>query len=138
MGKVADILEARGALDEALRIRREEQLPVYERLGDVRSRAVTLYKIAGALFEAEGLDDARASEIHAAASEAFAIARRLKLADGVAHMGTLLARILGRAGRITEALQILDEAEAAFATLGDAAGVAQVKESRKALTKSAG
>jgi hypothetical protein len=41
MGKVADILEARGQLDEARRIRREEELPVYDRLGDVRSKAVT-------------------------------------------------------------------------------------------------
>src|SRR3712207_7252637 len=39
-GKIADILQARGELDEALRIRREEELPVYERLGDVRSAAV--------------------------------------------------------------------------------------------------
>ena len=29
-----------GELDEALRIRREEQLPVYEKLGDVRSLLV--------------------------------------------------------------------------------------------------
>ncbi|MGC8470153.1 MAG: hypothetical protein ACP5NI_09645, partial [Acetobacteraceae bacterium] len=34
-GRIADILQARGQLDEALRIRREEQLPVYDRLGDV-------------------------------------------------------------------------------------------------------
>ena len=40
MGKIADILQARGDLDEALRIRREEELPVYERLGDVRSLLV--------------------------------------------------------------------------------------------------
>src|SRR5262249_41509144 len=37
LGQVADILQARGELDEALRIRREEELPVYERLGDVFS-----------------------------------------------------------------------------------------------------
>jgi len=42
MGQIADILQARGEVDEALRIRREEELPVYERLGDVRSRAVTM------------------------------------------------------------------------------------------------
>ncbi|WP_200883693.1 hypothetical protein [Archangium violaceum] len=40
MGKVADILQARGEMEEALRIRREEELPVYERLGDVRSLLV--------------------------------------------------------------------------------------------------
>ncbi|MBI5094924.1 MAG: metallophosphoesterase, partial [Candidatus Hydrogenedentes bacterium] len=43
---IADILAARGDLDEALRIREEEELPVYEKLGDVRSRAVTMGQIA--------------------------------------------------------------------------------------------
>ncbi|MFO1118684.1 MAG: hypothetical protein U1E38_00620 [Rhodospirillales bacterium] len=36
-GKIADILQARGQLDDALRIYQEEELPVYERLGDVRA-----------------------------------------------------------------------------------------------------
>jgi len=31
--------ESRGELDEALRIRKEEELPVFERLGDVRARS---------------------------------------------------------------------------------------------------
>jgi hypothetical protein len=53
MGQVADILESRGQLDEALRIRRDEQLPVYERLGDVRERAVTMGKVAD-ILEARG------------------------------------------------------------------------------------
>ncbi|MCL4235024.1 MAG: CHAT domain-containing protein [Deltaproteobacteria bacterium] len=58
MGKIADILQSRGELDEALRIRREEQLPVYERLGDVRSRAVTMGKIADILQRRGELDEA--------------------------------------------------------------------------------
>ncbi len=58
MGKIADILQARGELDEALRIRREEQLPVYERLGDVRSKAVTMGKIADILQARGELDEA--------------------------------------------------------------------------------
>jgi hypothetical protein len=45
MGKVADILKARGELDEALRIPKQEELPVYEKLGDVRASAVTIGKI---------------------------------------------------------------------------------------------
>ena len=49
MGKIADVLQARGELDEALRIRREEELPVFERLGDVRARAVTMGRIADVL-----------------------------------------------------------------------------------------
>ncbi|EXI93012.1 MAG: putative ATPase [Candidatus Accumulibacter sp. BA-94] len=57
------MLQARGQLDEALRIYREEQLPVYERLGDVRSRAVTQRavtqgKIADVLQARGQLDEA--------------------------------------------------------------------------------
>jgi tetratricopeptide (TPR) repeat protein len=46
MGSIADIAEGRGDYDEALRIRREVALPVFERLGDIRSAAVTWGKIA--------------------------------------------------------------------------------------------
>ncbi len=52
------MLQARGELDEALRIRREEELPVYERLGDVRSKAVTQGKIADVLQARGELDEA--------------------------------------------------------------------------------
>jgi hypothetical protein len=63
LGQMADIYQARGELDEALRIRREEQLPVFERLGDVRSRAVTRAKLGDALLargRPEDRDDALA------------------------------------------------------------------------------
>ena len=56
MGKIADVLQARGQLDEALRIRQEEELPVYERLGDVRSKAITMGKIAD-ILQAQGQGD---------------------------------------------------------------------------------
>jgi predicted Fe-Mo cluster-binding NifX family protein len=42
LGAHADRLVIRGDLDEALRILREEQLPAYERLGDVHARALTM------------------------------------------------------------------------------------------------
>ncbi|MGW1966620.1 CHAT domain-containing protein, partial [Streptomyces sp. NPDC001935] len=45
-GKIADIHQQRGEVDEALRIHREVELPVYERIGDTRSTAVTWGKIA--------------------------------------------------------------------------------------------
>ena len=57
-GRLADILFHRGELDEALRIRQQEELPVYERLGDVRSRAVTLGQVADILFARGDLDEA--------------------------------------------------------------------------------
>ena len=55
-GLIADILQARGQLDEALKIRNEEQLPVYERLGDVHARALTMGRIAGILQARGDLD----------------------------------------------------------------------------------
>ena len=60
MGKTADALEIRGDLDEALRIRSEDELPIYERLGDARERAVALGKIAGILRTKGKLDAALA------------------------------------------------------------------------------
>ena len=50
MGKIADILMTRGQLDDALKIRQEEQLPVFEQLGDVRERAATMAWIAHILW----------------------------------------------------------------------------------------
>jgi hypothetical protein len=46
MGTIAGIAQQRGEYEEALRIRREVQLPAYERLGDTRETAVTWGKIA--------------------------------------------------------------------------------------------
>jgi phosphopentomutase len=56
MGRIADVLQARGQLDEALRIRQEEELPVYERLGDVRAKAITMGKISD-ILQAQGQGD---------------------------------------------------------------------------------
>ena len=47
----------RGDLDEALRIRTEEEIPIYERLGDARSLAIAKGRIAG-ILEARGDLDA--------------------------------------------------------------------------------
>ncbi len=57
-GQIADVLQQRGQTDEALRIRREEELPVYERLGDVHAKAVTLGKIANVLKKRGQTDEA--------------------------------------------------------------------------------
>jgi len=58
LGLIADIHEARGELDEAMRIRLDEVLPVFERLGEVRERAVTLGKIADIHMARGELDEA--------------------------------------------------------------------------------
>ncbi|MCP6014502.1 hypothetical protein NL362_28520, partial [Klebsiella pneumoniae] len=48
----------RGELDEALRIHRNELLPVFGRLGDMRERAVVLGRIADILQVRGELDEA--------------------------------------------------------------------------------
>ena len=67
MSKIADILQARGQLDQALRIRKEEVLPVVERLGDVREKAITQWKIGLQLLDGGGAAKADAAPWLAAA-----------------------------------------------------------------------
>jgi tetratricopeptide (TPR) repeat protein len=58
LDRVADVLKLRGHLDEALRMLKEESLPVHERLGDVRGRALALGQIAD-IYQFRGdLDEA--------------------------------------------------------------------------------
>jgi tetratricopeptide (TPR) repeat protein len=57
MGKIADILQARGQLDEALRIY-QENIPIREQLKDVRGKAVIQGKIADILQARGQLDEA--------------------------------------------------------------------------------
>jgi tetratricopeptide (TPR) repeat protein len=56
-GAIADMLFSRGELDEALRIRQEDELPAYERLGDTRSRAIVFAKIADIMEMRGDVDD---------------------------------------------------------------------------------
>jgi predicted negative regulator of RcsB-dependent stress response len=78
-GKIADILVRRGELDEALRIRREQELPVFTRLGAVREIAVTQGKIAKILANKGDLNGAL--ELHEARLETN---RKLQNKDGIA------------------------------------------------------
>jgi tetratricopeptide (TPR) repeat protein len=58
MGSIADIAYQRGDYEEALRIRREVELPAYERLGDTRSAAITWGKIADIAYQRGDYDEA--------------------------------------------------------------------------------
>ena len=116
MGRIADILEARGELDEALRIRREEQLPVFERLGDVRSRAVTMGKIADILQARGELDEA----LRIRREEQLPVFERLgDVRERAVTMGRI-ADILQARGELDEALRIRREEELpVYERLGD-------------------
>lgn len=105
--QVGDILQARGELDEALRIRREEELPVYDSLGDVRSKAVTMGKIAD-IHQARGEFD---EALRIRREEELPVYERLrdKRARSVA-LGRI-ADILHIRGEFDEALRIRREEE---------------------------
>ena len=92
-----------------------------------------MQKIASGLIAAGGLEQGRIQEIYDALAEAFGIAQKLRLPDGIAFIGIQLADILARAGHRDEALAVLDEAEAGFRVLGHAEGVEHVGRMREAI-----
>ena len=122
-GKIADILQARGQLDEALRIRLEEQLPVYEKLGDVREKAVTHFQIASLRLDRnEQQTEEGFVAIFESLREAFDIAAQMRIPDGVSAVGPLYAQILAMGQAFAPALAVLAQVDEACAVLGDEAG----------------
>jgi len=113
MGQIADILQQQGETTEALRIRKEEQLPVYEKLGDVRSRAVTMGQIAD-ILQQQG-DNDEALRIHI--EERLPVAQKMEDLEHIAHIRFSCARIrLGTGGLEKEDGQvIMDELSESFA-----------------------
>ncbi len=116
MGQIADILAARGQLDEALRIRREEELPVYEQLGDVRSRAITQGKIADILAARGQLDEA----LRIRREESLPVYEQLGDVRSRAITQGRIADILAARGQLDEALRIRrEESLPVYEQLGD-------------------
>jgi tetratricopeptide (TPR) repeat protein len=123
-GEIAAILSGQGQLDEALRLHREERLPVYERLGDVRERSATQWAIAAIHLQRGELDEAAPLM-----AEAYAAADRLKALDGIAAIGVVLGQLIFMDGQREEGLAILRRSEAGFRQLrqpGEAGQVAQL------------
>ncbi len=123
-GLIADILQIRGDLDGALRIRREEQLPVYERLGDARSAAVTKGKIADILQIRGDLDGA----LRIRREEELPVYERLGDARAAAVTKGKIADILETRGDLDGALRIRREEELpVYERLGHARAAAVTK-----------
>lgn len=110
---LADIFIIRGDLDEALRIRTEEELPVYERLGEIRSIAVTLNALFDLYWEAQEFQKA-----FEAISRAFMIVEQLGIPDGVSIVGFKFGQALIIANRLDEAKSVLMQSRDAAAKLG--------------------
>jgi tetratricopeptide (TPR) repeat protein len=100
--QLADLLNQRGEVDEALRILREEVLPAFERLGDVGERAVALGRVADILYRRGELDEA----LRIRREEELPVFERL--GDVRARAVTLgqVADILSDRGEVDEALRI--------------------------------
>jgi hypothetical protein len=77
MGRIADILHQRGELKEALCIREQEVLPVFEQFGDVRELVLCRTNIAIILHEIDA--EANKDRIDELLRLALADAKRLKL-----------------------------------------------------------
>jgi tetratricopeptide (TPR) repeat protein len=120
----ADILQARGELDEALRIRREEELPVYEMLGDIRSRAVTQGQISDILQARGELDEA----LRIRREEMLPVYEKLGDVRERAVAQGKIADILQDRGELDEALRIRREEEMpVYEKLGDVRARAMVQ-----------
>lgn len=91
-GRIADILQARGELEEALRIRREEVLPVYARLGDVRGLLVGRTNLAINLVQRGLVEDQ--PEIFTLLQQPLHDAERLRLPEAET-IRDLIAKIFG-------------------------------------------
>ncbi|WP_327011724.1 tetratricopeptide repeat protein [Dactylosporangium sp. NBC_01737] len=116
MGDIADIAYQRGDYDEAFRIRREIELPVYERLGDTRSIAVAWGRIANIAYQRGDYDEA----LRIRHEVQLPVYERLGDTRATAITWSNIADIAYRRGDYDEALRIRREIELpVYERLGD-------------------
>ncbi|HYO73731.1 MAG TPA: hypothetical protein VEU33_47470, partial [Archangium sp.] len=122
---LADVLGSTGALDEALRIQREEVLPVFTRLGDTSWQARTWARIAD-LHGARGeLDEA----LRLWRDEALPVFQRLGDLRGCAVTQARIAEVLASRSELEEAMRLLlEEILPCFKRLDDLHGHASTLE----------
>ena len=115
-GVIADIQQAWGDLDEALRIRRKEELLIHLKLGDIREQAVTIGKIADVLQVRGELDEA----LRIRQEEELPVYEKLgDIRSRAVAMGKVAGTLLVR-GDLDEALRIHREEQLPiYDTLGD-------------------
>lgn len=129
-GRIANVLVARGESDEALRIYREQALPVYEQLGEERERANTLGKIADVLAARGEFDEAlrihreEALPIYERRGESWRRAYTLgRIADLIAARGEPDEALRIRREQVLPAYDHLGDVRSCVFTLGEIADV---------------
>ena len=131
---LADVLEARGQLGDALRLR-QEQVPVFAGHRDVRAVAVTQGKIADVLRMQGKLAEA----LHLLIDNVVPIYERLGDMRSKAIVLAGVADIHRVAGRLEEALRIhIEERLPVFSRLGEARLQAHVQGNRADVLQAAG
>jgi tetratricopeptide (TPR) repeat protein len=121
MGEIAEIAYRRGDYDEALRIWREVELPVYERLGEARSAAVTWGKIADVAFDRGDYEEA----LRIRREVQLPVYERLGEARSAAVTWGKIADVVYRRGDYDEVLRIRREVQLpVYERLGDAQSAA--------------
>ncbi len=133
MGKIADILAQRGETEEALRIHIEERLPAAVKAQDMDSIAHVRFSCARLRLSRGGLEQGEAQIIFDELEESFTLLKKLQRADGIAFVGMLFGQVLAAAGRVDEAVTVLDQSAAAFEKLKWADQAAQVHELIKSI-----
>jgi tetratricopeptide (TPR) repeat protein len=101
-GATADVLHARGQIDEALEIRRTKQLPFYERVGDVRAIADTWAVIADMLYDRGQLD----ATVEILGSKVVPLYERLGDLRSIALAWGRIGDVLSARGRADQSLEI--------------------------------
>ena len=116
LDELAELQIMRGDLDEALRILKAEMLPAFERLGNMRSKAVTQGKIADILQARGDLDGA----LRIREEEELPVYEQQNDVREEAVTQGKIADILQVRGQLDEALRILEaKVLPAFEELGD-------------------
>lgn len=120
MGQIADILQARGQLDEALSLKETEALPVYERLGDVENFGITHWEIARIKMQmlARGADPGVVAEIADHLTQAYEMICRVGRLEFIAAIGLDYAAVLAARGEVEEARAVLTRSRDGFRQLG--------------------
>ena len=126
MGKIADILQARGQLDEALAMH-SDRLAVAEAMGDIDSIAHVKFSRAAIRLERGGWEKGEAQTILTELAESFSIAQRMKRADFIAGIGAQFGQVLVMAGEPNQGLAVLGEAAGAFESLQQTPNAQQLR-----------
>ena len=120
LGEIAEIRAQKGEVDEALELHQQE-LEVYEGLGDTRSRAVTLGEIATIRAEKGEVDEALKLQ-----EERLEVNEGLGDKDGIAAALWAIAQIDLQQQRFREAYERLDQSYRIYLEIGRLEGICHV------------